>query len=1310
MAAIFTKTVLRSPVVRWILQARVRHKNLNDVIFVGDDFVHVKQLRQEGTLEHVAFKTDFDGRIRAAKVFTVEPIPLAPDESTFMKVEYSEPTQSTQKNPPQYLVLTTERHELLFLSLSYDGAGSYRFVHHAVPLPTFDRTIFQPGEHLAIDHDSRSLAVAANEREVVIYSSKSAQEVSNGLRSIETDWSPISAQRQLQVDGVIQHIDFLIPHASDPNRIMLLLNLVDQSRTSAVLVDWYVGTDLHDAQIHAGQRLDLGGVLPNLLVPLRNASFILVTGSVITRWDNLATGSINGYAVDVVEVDIEERGASSRMPIWVNWCRPSRRYVPTETTDNIYFIREDGVTIFLQFSSLMGSSHAGDFRCHVGSAFASVGDDLDPDILIAAGDMSSGQTCKIGHWSSPLRLPDWPRPDTMRMSLVEVIPNWASVTDMVISRLPGKNQRTRDSVIVTSGRQPYGNITELRQGLEAKQSAYIELDNLRSVTNVWALPLAGVGDALLVLSSPVGTRFFRTSTDATMKGFEELRSPDLALEGTDPTLAAAYTTDGKLIQVTTCGINVAHGVSANFEDAIRLNLRDNVNILASAVDSAQAFIVTAERTRSTPTMYSLVVRTLPSGEADTDVTSSSWIKCSTEIGSEPLCLALLAGSESSYVILATSDGYLRSYRISVTGDLALTGRISSTSPTSDSSLCDSAVVLSSGTDGTLPGHRHLVVCGLRDGRLSLVELTPEGSFGTHVPKLLDFGQSAVKLTRHPDDPSRAYASCGSDLCLLSLPEHGSHTLEVQNIWISDLLRPEVVQAPVVACTHMPPAYLLASPDLAESFITISGDECSVNVLSRQSRAVPRQIAVSGTPTRLIHAEQQRCLVSASLRYDVQYFSGSLPQSGPEERRQVWPVIDFIPSRSNAVSFAYEMQPGEGVYALLEWSFKSSEEKMYSFVMVGGSYARHNKPDKGYITFLQPLFEGWGVVSVKGSPAVTKFDAPVYALALLDEMTYVACVGPHVHINRFSLEQRKWSPVCRPFQLSSIGVFVTVEDGHISVSTARDGFVRLKMCERSAQAQDDDRCDYHLIANTNSPRADTLLSHMVSPRDPGLALLSTSTGHVLGLAPSDATKSDASGGITNGSSTTSDLVLAARLPRSLTRVRPCDIRLPWRPGPPPGVGDILIGCAADGTLVGIAMLPAGANDNLWRQLFWLQRLCEWSEELSPHTYLSSAYTSSDRPSVKKERTVPIGLNMSVDRPDNMIVLRSNRNPISDKHIDGDILARLMERGGAEVLKRILHEHANREDRVGEWLRRHMRGELEAVDQVIDVVARLLGCWM
>jgi len=1091
---------------------------------------------------------------------------------------------------------------------------------------------------------------------------------------------------------------------------MLLLNLVDQSRTSAVLVDWYVGTDLHDAQIHAGQRLDLGGVLPNLLVPLRNASFILVTGSVITRWDNLATGSINGYAVDVVEVDIEERGASSRMPIWVNWCRPSRRYVPTETTDNIYFIREDGVTIFLQFSSLMGSSHAGDFRCHVGSAFASVGDDLDPDILIAAGDMSSGQTCKIGHWSSPLRLPDWPRPDTMRMSLVEVIPNWASVTDMVISRLPGKNQRTRDSVIVTSGRQPYGNITELRQGLEAKQSAYIELDNLRSVTNVWALPLAGVGDALLVLSSPVGTRFFRTSTDATMKGFEELRSPDLALEGTDPTLAAAYTTDGKLIQVTTCGINVAHGVSANFEDAIRLNLRDNVNILASAVDSAQAFIVTAERTRSTPTMYSLVVRTLPSGEADTDVTSSSWIKCSTEIGSEPLCLALLAGSESSYVILATSDGYLRSYRISVTGDLALTGRISSTSPTSDSSLCDSAVVLSSGTDGTLPGHRHLVVCGLRDGRLSLVELTPEGSFGTHVPKLLDFGQSAVKLTRHPDDPSRAYASCGSDLCLLSLPEHGSHTLEVQNIWISDLLRPEVVQAPVVACTHMPPAYLLASPDLAESFITISGDECSVNVLSRQSRAVPRQIAVSGTPTRLIHAEQQRCLVSASLRYDVQYFSGSLPQSGPEERRQVWPVIDFIPSRSNAVSFAYEMQPGEGVYALLEWSFKSSEEKMYSFVMVGGSYARHNKPDKGYITFLQPLFEGWGVVSVKGSPAVTKFDAPVYALALLDEMTYVACVGPHVHINRFSLEQRKWSPVCRPFQLSSIGVFVTVEDGHISVSTARDGFVRLKMCERSAQAQDDDRCDYHLIANTNSPRADTLLSHMVSPRDPGLALLSTSTGHVLGLAPSDATKSDASGGITNGSSTTSDLVLAARLPRSLTRVRPCDIRLPWRPGPPPGVGDILIGCAADGTLVGIAMLPAGANDNLWRQLFWLQRLCEWSEELSPHTYLSSAYTSSDRPSVKKERTVPIGLNMSVDRPDNMIVLRSNRNPISDKHIDGDILARLMERGGAEVLKRILHEHANREDRVGEWLRRHMRGELEAVDQVIDVVARLLGCWM
>ena len=123
--------------------------------------------------------------------------------------------------------------------------------------------------------------------------------------------------------------------------------------------------------------------------------------------------------------------------------------------------------------------------CHVGSAFASLGDSRDPDILAVAGDMSSGRIQSIGNWFTPIRVSVLSRYDAMQMTLTETIPNWASVTDMVVSALPGKSQRSRGGVFVTSCRQPYGAITELRRGLEARLSVYCEIEGLRSVTEVW---------------------------------------------------------------------------------------------------------------------------------------------------------------------------------------------------------------------------------------------------------------------------------------------------------------------------------------------------------------------------------------------------------------------------------------------------------------------------------------------------------------------------------------------------------------------------------------------------------------------------------------------------------------------------------------------------------------------------------------------------------------------------------------------------------------------------------------------------------
>ena len=563
IVGVLTRGIIRSPVVHWIIHARIRQRDCNDVVFVGDDFIHVRQVKGQGPPQHIATKDDFDARIRAAKAFYN--VKDAPDEDLFVKVENGEPSSESPSLPPQCLVLTLDSNDLVFLYLVRDGPRGYRFVQQSCPLPTFDRILFQPGERLAVDPQSRALAVAANEREIVIYSAKPKERIQHELRSEHPDWCPVSAQRPLQVDGIIQQMDFLVPPAndqgsSDEDHIILLLIVEDQQRTRAILIDWYYSSDLHHAHIHAGQPLDASSSLPSLLIPLKNAAFLLVHGTEIKRWKDILSGSATSSTLYPLPIEPIYPGASSRRPIWANWCRPRRGQAVKTNTDHLYLIREDGQVYLIQIDGdKVQTSHAGDFECHVGTACASLGDSRDPDILAIAGDMSSGRIQSIGSWFTPVEIRELSSRDAMQMELIETLPNWASATDMVTSTLPGKSQRSRDGVFITSCRQPFGAITELRRGLEARLSVYFELDNLKSVTDIWALPLMPTGYALVVLSSPAGSRFLEISPDPEMENTGELEGHGLGLDSDRRTLAASVTRDGKIVQITERKICITTG-------------------------------------------------------------------------------------------------------------------------------------------------------------------------------------------------------------------------------------------------------------------------------------------------------------------------------------------------------------------------------------------------------------------------------------------------------------------------------------------------------------------------------------------------------------------------------------------------------------------------------------------------------------------------------------------------------------------------------------------------------------------------------
>lgn len=1291
-AGIATTSILRSPVVCSILHAKIRDGSRNDVVLVGDRFIQVKQVIEEGHLEHVIAKWDFDATICAAKVFTIQ-TGSNHEEQLIKREEHSSSTNASE-SPPQCLILALDSNDILFLYLRANGNGQHEFVHQTFPTPTFDRALFQPGRYLAVDHRSRALAVAAHDREIVVYAAKSTTRIQHELRSGDPNWCPVSSERPMQIDGVIQQMEFLIPPADDEDHVVLLVIVAQNHKIKAIRIDWHYASDIHHARIHEALPLDQLPSSPGLLIPLRNAGFLLANGSDLKRFDEILSGSTRCKDITIAQKDPSNPGESSRQPMWTNWCRPERG---AGAADQLYLAREDGNVFHVYEHGSPGfmasSSNAGNMDCHIGTAFASVGGLDDPDILVTAGDMSSGCIKEIGSRFSPSGLPTMSRTDTMEMRLVESIPNWASVTDMMASTLSGKTQRTRDGVFVTSGRQPFGAVTELRYGLEARLSVILPLNDLGSVQNAWALPILGVGHILFVLSRP-GETLFLAFEDG--ESDPELLEP-ASLDSQHETILAIFA-DGKLLQVTSKTICATTGVDASFEDRARIEKEPGDTILAATCNLQSGIMVTAERRTGGRSNNALISYTFSRSEEEKPANVGLDQLSSDDLSSEVLAIASISRTSGTVVVTSTASGGLEAFFVDGSGSFSTIGTKRLPDSDGSPSMCDNIAIIKP-SDSQHAGDQRcsLIVCGLRDGRVFTMQVNFDNDTAIFTfDKTMDFGQSSVRLTQPTDDASQAYAMSGLETCRLTWTGVDGAAVDINSIWLTDKMQPALAQGAITSCTHTPPAHLLSSNSrtLADSVVFISGDELLLGGLDNRAHAVPRQIEVSGTPNRLLYLEQQRCIACASLKYEVRTFS-----SAPFVRRQIWPVLDFISLKDNAPTINHEMQPGERVYALLEWSFKQDDDKVYSFLLVGGSYvSSKSQATRGRITFLQPTNKKWEIIDVKeGRPM--KFDDPVYALALLDPLTFVACYGFNAVVCRFNKDERKWQNICTPFEMHSAGTSISVgstsDDAGagalITISTSKDSSTLLRL-DKNNEAEDE--CLYKLVVHCTAPRADASLHHL-SVND--TALLTTKNGKIIGLQnPPQSTHN-----------TSTRLLFEATLPHSLTRIKQAKSSPRWKFATPAGVlVSNIIGCSADGTLTGVVLL----DERLWRRLSWLQRLCEWSEELSPHSFQTPVYSLSEESFAKNERGMPVGFGAAAVEKRGEVVMRTERKKEQDRHVDCDVLARVLEHGGVGCLHRLVGEAAKRQDAVGQWVKQHLDEELEAVEEMVQVVEAMVCGWL
>lgn len=204
---ILTRTLVRTPVVKWIIPARVRHPDKNDVLYITSDSVEIKEVKEDYTLERVCIKDDFDAAIRAARIYgrprlpskgnidVIIPKEEPPDETRNdimeedtddgIKAEDDMSTSeaggtalddeerraiesvplSSRTLPPHILVLALESHKLVFLYAVSGDRDTPCIVSSVIPLYQTGSYLGELGEHIAVD--PRLVVIAVVMRKVL---------------------------------------------------------------------------------------------------------------------------------------------------------------------------------------------------------------------------------------------------------------------------------------------------------------------------------------------------------------------------------------------------------------------------------------------------------------------------------------------------------------------------------------------------------------------------------------------------------------------------------------------------------------------------------------------------------------------------------------------------------------------------------------------------------------------------------------------------------------------------------------------------------------------------------------------------------------------------------------------------------------------------------------------------------------------------------------------------------------------------------------------------------------------------------------
>ncbi|KAF4340341.1 putative FUN12-general translation factor eIF2 [Fusarium beomiforme] len=1032
---IISRTIIESPVVHWILPVCLRSRSHNDIAFIGDRFVQISELREDGQVHEVIRKADFGARIRNAIVLGGPPkgdIPGSASASiktedadiSMQDVAQAYDADTNRILPPQLLVLMLETGDAVFLFVQERSDGTLHFVTSKYLCP---RNLQFLGYHLAIDPSSRYMSAGSVEGGFVLYELESLSTMDSHFQRSGI-LQPVKSTRFRIVQGVIHKLEFLYPRPEDDYHIILLLIIIrreasKQAHVSRMVVfDWELGDDITKIlPSEKGTPLPKEHRMPLMIIPLKvNTAFLSVSENSIGIVKNAFTGQT---VFDTLETHFPQQtklhhGASG--PLWTTWARPFRINIYLEKMDVVYLAREDGVIAHIEIDSrdlVPTVMNLGTISTNITTAFTTAYD-VFSDVLITGGDSGPGGIWKL-----------IPRKDPQQVS---VIPNWSPVVDMATTdtnlswtsssksrdlatkrKVPSNLRQNPDGIFCTSGRGPQSSLTELRWGIQARIG--LEFDHDQHVRQSWMFRTEVQGERgfYIILSLPHSSDILHFSAD--LSNANALPPDTCPFDTSSRTILAVQTDQGMIIQVSeksTCLIAPAQSSRHNHDEAC-----GKPTLLAEHACCIDDIVVLSSNGANASRLDVLRVDQMNLSHS-----------ISIDAKGEVTCLGLFQTSSQTYIAAGSVMDGLPCLTIYTMDGIEVSSKVIQPQ------------LVTPGQEGHFQMEAYtsiqviydtpdqiILVLGTRSGHLVTTLISGE-DIAHYSLEIEQIGVSPTNVfsASGPFDGKLAFFTC-CDNSLSIITDFSPKSIKFKTktrIWATDSNDPSLSSPPVQAAFCL--ADSLSGYQRHMSLVLLSGTRVLLVDIWPHVGPVPRSIPLDGTPMRVIYSQTWKALVVAHLKDERPTLSFIDPETGAN----IATAANKDKQPSDYISGLGH--PGDKIFGLYEWAY-IKDGKLFPFIIVTTHHGRlmivsvttvRAEGDNGTVRQLQY----WTRYKKKG------FAEPIYSV-VGDAVGLLFCVGNVLHWEVLDLAEKKLKPM-KQFRLDSPATSLSVEGNKVCVLTAQ----------------------------------------------------------------------------------------------------------------------------------------------------------------------------------------------------------------------------------------------------------------------------------